>query len=191
VASYRDKDWRFPWRAPDVEEIQGEAFRVAKEALGSSVERRELSVYDATPAVLGRFDVVFIGSVLLHLRDPVRALRALHGVTTQELVSLEPILAWSSLVHPKTPHGRMAAGADARWWTPNAAAHRAWLEAAGFDVLERSWHRQPFGELLPRVPHRLPAPTFENALFWGVTRHLGVLSQRLRTRPMSQPQALP
>ena len=43
----------------------------------SGVER---SVYDLDPERDGRFDVVVCGSLLLHLRDPVRALEAIRGV---------------------------------------------------------------------------------------------------------------
>ena len=49
-------------------------FALAREALGSCVERVDCSVYDLDPAVHGTFDVVFLGSLLLHLRDPVGAL---------------------------------------------------------------------------------------------------------------------
>lgn len=181
VASYADKDWRRPSMAPDAAELQGEAFRVAKRALGSSVERIEQNVYDVSPASIGTFDFVFIGSVLLHLRDPVRALRALNSVTTGELMSFEPILFRTSVLHPRSAWGRMAMGSDSKWWTPNAFAHREWLASAGFDVAEASWHRQPFGRLYARFPRRVPT-SWETLRFWAMERHVGVLSQRLLTR---------
>lgn len=183
VASYTDKDWRMPWLAPHTDEVQGEAFHLAKEALGSKVQRVERSVYDVTPDELGSFDFVFIGSVLLHLRDPVRALRALRAVTGGELMSFEPILVGPSLLHPRSSWGRMASGADARWWTPNAFAHKQWLVAGGFEVTASSWHRQPFGRLHARLPRRLPT-TRDGLAFWLFSRHFGVLSQRLSCRPL-------
>ena len=182
VASYADKDWRHPWAAPATEEVQGVTFRAAKDALGSSVSRVEQNVYDATTASLGSFDFVFIGSVLLHLRDPVRALRALHPLTRERLLSFEPILMWNSILHPHSSWGRMASGDDARWWTPNAHTHREWLRAAGFDVVETSWHRQAFGDLHPRFPRRVPR-SITDTKWWLFTRHFGVLTQRLLTRP--------
>ena len=183
VASYTDKDWRRPWIAPATEEVQGVAFHAAKEALGSSVSRVEHNVYDVTPASLGTFDFIFIGSVLLHLRDPVRALRALRPLTREHLLSFEPILLWHSVTHPHSSWGQMASGDDARWWTPNAHAHREWVRAAGFDVLDSSRHRQAFGKLHARVPRRIPR-SFRDARWWLFTRHFGVLSQRLLTRPI-------
>jgi len=182
VASYADKDWRLPWQAPDAAEVQGEAFRVAKQALGSSVERVEQNVYDVTPCSIGSYDFVFIGSVLLHLRDPVRALRGLRQVTRSQLLSFEPILFRASALHPRSAWGRMAMGSDSKWWTPNAFAHREWLASAGFDVVDASWHRQPFGRLYTRLPRRAPT-SWETLRFWGMERHVGVLSQRLLAQP--------
>jgi 2-polyprenyl-3-methyl-5-hydroxy-6-metoxy-1,4-benzoquinol methylase len=37
-----------------------------------------MSVYDLSPERVGRFDVVVCGSLLLHMRDPARALEAGH-----------------------------------------------------------------------------------------------------------------
>lgn len=53
---------------------RGGGFRLAAEALGSSVQLRSVSIYDLDPADVGTFDVVTCGSLLLHLRDPMRAL---------------------------------------------------------------------------------------------------------------------
>ena len=53
----------------------GRGFRLASEALGSSVERVACDVYDLEPALIGgQVDVAFVGALLEHLRDPVRAL---------------------------------------------------------------------------------------------------------------------
>src|SRR4051795_4945142 len=73
----RDLDWpprRRPAEFPAEE--RGARFALAREVLGSRVERRNLSVYDATPdALRGPFDLVFCGSVLIHLRDQLLALQ--------------------------------------------------------------------------------------------------------------------
>jgi tRNA (mo5U34)-methyltransferase len=177
VASYADKDWRRPWLAPDAPELQGQTFQVAKQALGSAVERREQNVYDVTPGSLGSFDFIFIGSVLLHLRDPVRALRALHALTRDQLLSFEPVLMGASMLHRKTAWGRMVAGNDSRWWTPNAVAHREWLLAAGFTIQQVSRHRQPFGAMRPHFSLR-PRDGY-NPVAFAIERRRGVASQRL------------
>src|SRR4051794_27657105 len=82
-------------------------FGVASEALGSRVERRNLSVYDLTPDVIGQFDFAIMGSLLLHLQDAVRALRAVRTVVTGELLSVDQIDLGLSLTHPRTPVGRL------------------------------------------------------------------------------------
>jgi tRNA (mo5U34)-methyltransferase len=183
VPSVRDRDWRLPWRAPDIDENQGAPFQIVKQALGSQVEREALNVYDVDPARLGEFDVVFIGSVLLHLRDPVKALRALRTVTRETFISFEPILLWQSMLHRRSPRGFMADGDDARWWTPNAAGHRAWVTSAGFEILETSRHRQRFGGQQARFPKRRPRLDTTTLSYWLALRHLGVPSQRIFARP--------
>ena len=56
-------------------------FRMARRLLGSAVEYEFCSVYELSPERLGTFDVVFCGSLLLHLQDPLRALHAIRSVT--------------------------------------------------------------------------------------------------------------
>src|SRR3954454_12343409 len=72
----------------------GRGFRIASEALGSSVRRVEVSVYHLdTDAIGGPFDYAFIGALLLHLRDPVRALERVRDVLVPggRLTLLEPV----------------------------------------------------------------------------------------------------
>ena len=53
----------------------GRGFELAAGALGSAVERRLVSVYELSPeAIGGPVDLAFSGAIMLHLRDPVRAL---------------------------------------------------------------------------------------------------------------------
>lgn len=110
-------------------------FRVAKEALGSSVERVALSVYDLGPERIGSFDVVVCGSLLLHLRDPVRALEAIRGVCEGSFLSADTVSLSLTVLHPRRPLARLeGSGERVQWWVPNAAGHRRLLFAAGFEV---------------------------------------------------------
>jgi tRNA (mo5U34)-methyltransferase len=59
---------------------RNEGFGLLKAALGSKVELRKGNIYDFEPGRDGQFDVVVLGSLLLHLRDPVRALDAVRRV---------------------------------------------------------------------------------------------------------------
>jgi SAM-dependent methyltransferase len=60
---------------------RGARFALAREILGSQVDRRCLSVYAARPDELGSFDVVLCGSVLIHLRDQLLALERMAALT--------------------------------------------------------------------------------------------------------------
>ena len=52
---------------------RGQGFRVAKEILGSKVERVAMNVYELSPERLGQFDYVMVGDLLLHLLNPLKA----------------------------------------------------------------------------------------------------------------------
>src|SRR5688500_12066412 len=69
---------------------RGEGFEIAREMLGSRVERVGGSIYDATPDTLGgQFDLVLCSLVLLHLRDQLLALERIAGLCRGTLVSVE------------------------------------------------------------------------------------------------------
>jgi tRNA (mo5U34)-methyltransferase len=128
-------------------------FQLAKEALGSSVERIDCSVYDLDPEVHGTFDFVFLGSLLLHLRDPVRALSALRGVCSGEAVIADTIELLPSLLRPRTPTARLEGLDQSWWWQPNAAAFRRMVRSAGFDIVEQTGiYFLPTGASHPRPP---------------------------------------
>ena len=132
---------------------KGRGFQIARDALGSRVERRPLSVYDLDPADVGTFDVVVCGTLLLHLRDPLRALEAVRTVCRGQFLSAEQIDLRLSALHPRTPIAELnGSGALCQWWEPNAAGHRRMLFAAGF-AIERAPRPYcvPFGTAHPRL----------------------------------------
>jgi tRNA (mo5U34)-methyltransferase len=125
-------------------------FDMAREALGSSVSRRDLSVYDLDPEELGTFDVVYCGSLTLHLRDPVRALERIRSVCTGVLVYEDAIDVPLSLL-PRTPRALLDGRGRPWWWKLNPAGLARVAEAAGFEVVAgpiRFW--MPFGAGGPR-----------------------------------------
>jgi len=114
-------------------------FQLARAALGSRVDRRSCSIYDLDPEVLGRFDFVMCSSLLVHLRDPLRALAALRGVCAGHLLTNEPIDLQLSLRHPRHPVARFEGLNEwMHWWIPNLAAQERMLASAGFEVVDRS-----------------------------------------------------
>jgi tRNA (mo5U34)-methyltransferase len=131
------------------------SFALAREALGSQVERIDCSVYDLDPEVHGRFDLVFLGSLLLHLRDPVRALDRLRSVCGGEAVIADNVELFPSLVRPRTPTARLEGLDQSWWWQPNVAAFRRMVRSAGFEIVETSGiYFLPTGTAHPRPPLR-------------------------------------
>ncbi len=113
-----------------------DAFELARKALASQVESRILSVYDVSRAELGGFDLIFAGTILLHLRDPVRALTALRDGADGELVLNESVSLPLTALQPTTPAARLIGTGGANWWVPNVAGLRRMVEAAGFEVVD-------------------------------------------------------
>lgn len=94
-----------------MDRAMGKGFGLAAEALGSSVERKWMNIYEIGPE-LGSFDVVHVADVLLHLERPLEALRAIRSVTRGEarIVDVfDPALA--------NPEGRKLVHYLGGWWT--------------------------------------------------------------------------
>jgi tRNA (mo5U34)-methyltransferase len=113
----------------------GRGFELAAGALGSEVERRLLSVYElSAEAIGGPVDLAFSGAIMLHLRDPVRALERIGGALRPggELRLLEPFSPRLTLLSPRRPAASFGAAVEGfQWWLPNLAALGGWLRAAG------------------------------------------------------------
>jgi tRNA (mo5U34)-methyltransferase len=134
----RDLDWP-PRRRPKSfpESPRGAGFRLAKELLGSKVERVNLSIYHATPEELGQFDFVFCGSVLIHLRDQLLALERIAGLCRDKFVSAEEYDPLAGFV--PFPASRYLADRDSAvvYWLPSIRTWRRMLWTAGFDRVEQ------------------------------------------------------
>jgi tRNA (mo5U34)-methyltransferase len=137
---------------------EGHGFEIAREALGSSVVRHELSVYDVDPGTLGSFDFIYLGSLLLHLRDPVRALDRLRSVCAGELLIVDNIDPLLTLLLPRRPVASLDMLGRPWWWTCNVAGLVRMAQAARFRVVGKP--RPVFmppgaGQPLPRLRPRL------------------------------------
>ena len=113
---------------------EGSGFEVAHRALGSAVERRTMSVYEATPEALGGpFDLVFCGSVLIHLRDPMLALERMAGLCRGRLVLAEEYsrkLGWVPRLKVAEFRGESP---WMTWWRPSSRTWLAMVRCAGFE----------------------------------------------------------
>ncbi len=110
-------------------------FQLLHEILESNVEWRAGNIYDLDPAVIGTFDVVVIGSLLVHLRDPVRALDAVRKVTTGELLVADYLHTPVQLKARKRPLFELRGeGSDFQWWLASDRGLRQLLRVGGFEI---------------------------------------------------------
>lgn len=112
----------------------GRGFDIAREALGSRVERIDRSVYEIDRADVGGFDCVFVGSLLVHLRDPVRALERIRAVCDGTLVLVDGIDLPLTVRAPRAPVANLDGRGRPWWWYPNLAGLARLVEAGGFTV---------------------------------------------------------
>jgi tRNA (mo5U34)-methyltransferase len=125
---------------------EGAGFEVARSAFGSAVKRRELSVHDLDPERDGTFDFVYVGSLLLHLRDPVGALMAVRSVCSGSLIVCDAIDPAKTRRFPRQPVATLEGSQRPWWWKPNLAALARMVEAAGFELVGRPRRmRMPLG----------------------------------------------
>ncbi len=117
----------------ELERRFGAGFAVAHEVLGSRVKHVHCNLYDLTPELLGQFDLVHLGDVLLHLRDPARALHNLRRVTRGRALI-------SDCIYPDLDrHGDLplmqydGGRGDNIWWRFGAQALQRMIGDAGFE----------------------------------------------------------
>jgi tRNA (mo5U34)-methyltransferase len=134
----RELDWPPRRRTPKPEIQRGAGFELARELLDSRVERVVRSIYHATPDELGTFDVVFCGSVLIHLRDQLLALERIAELTAPGgvFITAEEYERQADLL--PFPVARFRGNRDAAvvFWTPSRKAWREMLWYAGFDRVD-------------------------------------------------------
>ena len=110
-------------------------FWIMKDILGSKVRFVNSRAYDIRQEMFGRrkFDLVFMGAILCHLRDPIGALMVARRVCDGELIATTPVVIGEpeSEVEPRQylPYTHLDPIA---WWLPNEACYRHWFLAAGF-----------------------------------------------------------
>jgi tRNA (mo5U34)-methyltransferase len=167
----------------------GNGFPIAREALGSGVERHEMTVYEISPESLGTFDFVFVGSLLLHLRDPVGALERIRSVASGEVIFNDCIEYVLTKLYRRTPMARLDAEDRVWWWQPNLAALSSMIEQAGYEILDRGEpYFVPFGPRYsrPRLGPRAVLQRLRTAKGWEelVLYRRGIAHTAVRCRPL-------
>jgi tRNA (mo5U34)-methyltransferase len=134
----RELDWPAR-RRPETfsDEKRGDGFRLAKEILGSRVERVVCSIYEALPEDLGQFDLVFCGSVLIHLRDQLLALERIANLCRGTFISAEEYDRPSGLLPFPVSRYRTDRDSAVVFWQPSVRTWKRMLWSAGFDRVEQ------------------------------------------------------
>jgi tRNA (mo5U34)-methyltransferase len=160
-------------------------FSIVREATGLDVTRVDGSLYDVKSLDLGTFDLVFVGNILLHLEDPIGALRALRTVTSDQLLSVEPISMPLTLLRPLTPCAQFSLGDENTFWTGNLRGHRDLVRAGGFTVAKAGRPvLQPMGAMYAAWPGRTHLPrSLREIVYWGFTRQFGKATSWVLARP--------
>jgi tRNA (mo5U34)-methyltransferase len=106
----------------------GRGFAVARRLLGSSVEKVVSNIYALDPATVGTFDFVHVADLLLHLREPLRALERVHSVTGGRALIVD-------VYEPDEPSGHtsyLGGWEGVRWWKPSLDTLAQMVLDAGF-----------------------------------------------------------
>jgi len=133
---------RWDWSVGSTDEVReaigrrkraGQGFETAAGCFGSQVKRLDRSVYDLDES-MGKFDLVYLGSLLVHLRDPIRALERLRSVCSCQMIVVDGIDLLTSVLMPHAPVARFDGKGRPWWWTASQAGLSRMVEAGGFEI---------------------------------------------------------
>ncbi len=140
LASLPDTDiprnWRDEFEKQLPKEPKGRGFEIAKEILGSNVQKEICSVYDVSPERLGMFDMVFCSDLLIHLRAPLAAMEAIWTVTKKIAIFAD---VYNPALDGFEPHALctfLMTGKSDIWWLPSVQCYKVWLLVARFSRVE-------------------------------------------------------
>jgi tRNA (mo5U34)-methyltransferase len=152
------QDWPFdlaeeqlrPWYTQDDAAARGRGFAIVADALASKVQHVDANIYELSPERFGEFDLVFVGRVIQHLRNPIGALEALRSVCRGRIIWLDIVKVPLMALHPRRAVAQLHDPTSRRsglmaWWHFNPAGMELALRVAGFDPEARS-------RLIPDVP---------------------------------------
>jgi len=130
-------DWPAAYRQhvgePVIDATKAERFELARRALGSQVTRELRSVYELDTD-LGKFDLIFCGDLLSHLRDPAGALARIRGVCRGSAIIANPITRFR--LFPGRPLARFDGIDEWQWWELSGPAIERMMRAVGFVTVQ-------------------------------------------------------
>jgi tRNA (mo5U34)-methyltransferase len=161
IGRWADFDWLPQTREAKqdrADESPADRFWFAHAMRDSRVEYEVCNVYDISPERIGMFDVVFCGSLLLHLQNPIKALVNICSVTKEMAIIAtraesrldeefpdEPWMAFGHGGEESTP------GEGNIYWRFSTRALEKMMQYAGFASTERL---EPF-IMSPRRRHEI------------------------------------
>jgi hypothetical protein len=116
------------------------------------------SVYEL-PEDLGRYNVSVFGSILLHLRDPFRALQQAAAHTDDAIIVVEPLRDPTSHLHEPIMLWNVTRGQSPNgWWSLSPGAVKEMLAMLGFSDQSVTFHHQPYQpeDTAPQEPAAVP-----------------------------------
>lgn len=137
------------WRPPDRRGNDGAAiyyspvskgFFVMNDILGTEIDFVNGRVYDIEPSLFKgkRFDLVFMGAFLCHLRDPIGALACARSVCRGTIIASTPVVIGEGPDEAPRQYLPYTGIDRISWWLPNEACFRLWFEGAGFSDVDVS-----------------------------------------------------
>jgi tRNA (mo5U34)-methyltransferase len=135
--------------ATDIVDSAHFGFDAIRSALDSSVEFRQLSVYELAHMLTEQFDFVVFWGVLYHLRHPLLALDNVRAVTTGTAY-IETAVCDSEL--PRNTDTAISrfyrrdelGGDSSNWFAPNVHGLLEWCRSCGFEPSDVSaWPNPP------------------------------------------------
>lgn len=125
-------------------------FLLARDALKSKVEDRDIEVMDLSPEAVGMFDIVLFSGIFYHMRDPIAALTAAASVASQRLIVETHIISDTADAFMRYVP-RTKGNETSNFWRPTTALMLTLLTEIGFPRIEHhvalddpadpeSWH---------------------------------------------------
>jgi SAM-dependent methyltransferase len=113
------------------------SYWMAHKALGSKAQAVYGDVY-ALPKTIGLFDVVVVGQILIHLRDPLAALTSIASQCRDILVLTEGFVSTDERI---AELAGSVEGPDWMWWQWSIGTASEVLRMLGFGVVKREMRR--------------------------------------------------
>jgi tRNA (mo5U34)-methyltransferase len=112
-----------------------DGFLLARDALKSKVEDKDIEVQDLSPESVGRFDIVLFSGIFYHMRDPIQALAAAASVAQHRLIVETHIIPNQADAFMRYVP-RAKGNENSNYWRPTMALILTLLSEMGFSRID-------------------------------------------------------